>query len=468
LIKLLQKFELFSKTVNKKQMSVGVQDYPSVPQISAGLMDIPSSMLSDSQPRLVASQVRQVQLPSQSGDQAPGGVLNFQISTGVGQGYMKRGSCYLRTKIVIKTKTALPTSVGAKLWSTALNDKLGVAFGGPLAQASQVINRLTLLSGGQVLEQINNYHQVANVVNCHAASAHYLTADHKIYENAMQWINTGTVDSRADAGAASTLTITMCIPLLSGLLQSQHHLPLFLLTGNVQLQLDLNVLGAAFLEGGDANGTQIDTVSFQNNSLMYEQLSVDAVMEATLKQSLMRAPFAIPFNSFVSLAASVGQGTVSQPIGLNLSSVYGVLVAQVALPSEIRDPKYLIKNSQNSIKLFADGRLINSHMIDVDPLFFVEMNKVFNLAFDPSRTSALATGAFTTEGAARSTYDAIVFASGVCTTRVSEDGVVMTGSPVNQMLVELQGLAGAATAYYIVPHQLILTIDVAGTAAIIR
>jgi hypothetical protein len=453
-------------------MSVGVQDYPSVPQISAGLMDIPSSMLSDSQPRLVASQVRQVQLPSQSGDQQAGGVLNFQISTGVGQGYMKRGSCYLRTKIVITTAGPL-TSTGACLFDNLLAGVTAIAFGGPLTQASQIINRLTLLSGGQVLEQINNYHQVANVVNSHASSQSYTTADHRMYENAFQWISNATCESvTGSAGNPYVYTMTVCIPLLSGLLQSQHHLPLFLLTGNVQLQLDLNVIGAAFCEGTTGNA-HITGVSFQNNTLMYEQLSVDAVMEATLKQSLMRAPFSIPFNSFVSLAASA-QGTISQPIGLNLSSVYGVLVAFTSLPTDVGSRKFLVKQGLSSIKLFADGRLVNSHLVDTDPLFFVEMNKVFNLAFDPARTSVLSKEVVTAavanaDGAtARYIYDNYVFTSGICLTRVSEDGVVMSGSPVNQMLVELQGIANAVTAYYIVPHQLILTIDVAGTAAIIR
>lgn len=444
-------------------MSAGVQTYPQVPQLAAGLMDIPSSMLSDSQPRLIASQVRQVQLPSQSGDQSAGGVLNFQISTGVGQGYLKRGSCYLRTKIVITTAAdmsgaAVPCRLD--LAAGAFN-----AFGGPLAMASHVINRLTLLSGGSVIEQINNYHVVADVINSHAASKSYIGGDAQLYENSLQAITTGTCDSVS----ATTLTITVTIPLLSGLLQGNHHLPLFLLSGNLQLQLDLNPQAAGFV--GTANSS---SVSFQNNTLMYEQLSVDAVLEATLKQSLMRAPFQIPFNSFVSLAAAVASGaTVSQPIGLNLSSVYGVLVAEVANPSTLADRKHMIKAGLSSIKLFADGRLVNSHIIDTDPLFFAEMNKVFNLAFDATRTSCIGFGndLIATPVAARALYDSYIFVSGVCMTRVAEEGVVMAGSPVNQALVELQhngANPSNTTAYYIVPHQLIFTVDVAGTAAVIR
>jgi hypothetical protein len=442
-------------------MSAGVQSYNSVP-LSAGLMDIPTSMLSDSQPRLIASQVRQVQLPSASGNQSAGGVINFQLSTGVGQGYLKRGSCYLRTTIVISTNAdmsgaAVPCRLD--LAAGAYN-----AFGGPLAMASHVINRLTLLSGGSVIEQINNYHVVADVVNAHASSKSYIGGDAQLYENALQTITTGTCDS----ASATTLTITVTIPLLSGLLQGNHHLPLFLLSGNLQLQLDLNSQAIGFV--GTANST---AVSFTNNTLMYEQLNVDAVMEATLKQSLMRAPFQIPFNSFVSLAAAVvSAATVSQPIGLNLSSVYGVLVAEVA-SSALDNRKYMVKAGLNSIKLFADGRLVNSHLIDTDPLFFAEMNKVFNLAFDATRTSCIGFGNDLIQSpvAARVLYDSYIFASGVCMTRVSEDGVVMAGSPVNQLLVELQhGGANPAntTAYYIVPHQLILTVDIAGVAAVIR
>jgi len=440
--------------------SAGVQSYPAVPQLAAGLMDIPSSMLSDSQPRLIASQVRQVQLPSQSGNQSAGGVINFQISTGVGQGYLKRGSCYLRTKIVITTSADCSAQSIVNTYDTAVA-AAKVCFGGPLAMASHAINRLTLLSGGSVVEQINNYHVVADIVNAHASSAPYLNNDAGLYENAFQQITGAACDS----ATADTLTITVTIPLLSGLLQGNHHIPLFLLSGNLQLQLDLNPIGAAFC------GAAVTNVSFQDNTLMYEQLSVDAVMEATLKQSLMRSPFQIPFNSFVTLAAAVGAAsTVSQPIGLNLSSVYGVLVAEVLAPNTLNNRKYMVKNDLNYIKLFADGRLVNSYEINRDPLFFAEMNKVFNLAFDATRTSGLGITFLSAPAAARAAYDSYVFTSGVCMTRVSEDGVVMAGSPVNQLLVELQhGASGAAsTAFYVVPHQLILTIDIAGTPAVIR
>jgi hypothetical protein len=431
-------------------------------------MDIPSSMLSDSQPRLIASQVRQVQLPSASGNQQPGGVLNFQLSTGVGQGYLKRGSCYLRTTITIATgNTDLSGKQGFVVYDTNCGDPATAicAFGGPLAQASQVINRLTLLSGGSVIEQINNYHIVANVVNAHASSASYGMADLALYENAFSSIS----GVNCDSATANLLTITVTIPLMSGLLQSQHHLPLFLLSGNLQIQLDLNPKAVGFV--GPA---AVADINFTNNTLIYEQLSVDAVMEATLKQSLMRAPFQIPFNSFVSLAvASAAASTTSQPIGLNLSSVYGILVTEVAAADQTLDKrKYHLKADLSSIKLFADGRLVNSHQINTDALYFAEMNKVFNLCFDPLRNSALGTG-FASTGTnqfAKAQYRQYVFASGVCMTRVSEDGVVMAGSPVNQMLVELQHAnPGVATVtYYIVPHQLIFTVDIAGVAAVIR
>jgi len=432
-------------------------------------MDIPSSMLSDAQPRLIASQVRQVQLPSASGDQTTGGVLNFQLSTGVGQGYLKRGSCYLRTTIKLTTSADLRNNQGWVNYDTDVVTSNIPAFGGPLTQASQIINRLTLLSGGSVIEQINNYHIVANVVNAHASSQAYGMADQSIYENAFAGITNENLDE-IPASTNQALYLTVTIPLLSGLLQSQHHLPLFLLSGNLQIQLDLNPFNVAF--SGPASVT---AASFTNNTLMYEQLNVDAVMEATLKQSLMRAPFQIPFNSFVSLAvASVGGSTSSQPIGLNLSSVYGVLVTEVEAAGQVlANRKYHIKAGLSSIKCFADGRLVNSYNVDNDCLFFAEMNKVFNLCFDPIRTSALGHDYASASGLkfAKSQYRSFVFASGVCMTRVSEDGVVMAGSPVNQMLVELQhnGDSPANTiAYYIVPHQLIFTVDIAGVAAVIR
>lgn len=448
-------------------MSAGVQTYPQVPQLAAGLMDIPSSMLSDSQPRLIASQVRQVQLPSQSGDQQPSGVMNFQISTGVGQGYLKRGSCFLRTTLVL-TNAAFAADQAAPMPLDEAANAAKPAFGGPLAMASQIINRLTLLSGGSVIEQINNYHVVASVINSHASNKPYITGDAGIYENALQHFCVGTVDTYGADRASCTITVT--IPLLSGLLQGNHHVPLFLLSGNLQLQLDLNPLNVSFTNG-------VTTCSFTQNTLMYEQLSVDAVLEATLKQSLMRAPFQIPFNSFVSLAAAVAgpNTTVSQPIGLNLSSVYGVLFTEILTPNNRDDRKALVKNGASALRLFADGRLVNSYRIDKDPLFFVEMNKVFNLAFDANRTSIIGSTpdliATAANQASRLVYSNYIFAGGVCMTRVAEEGVVMAGSPVNQALIEVEhngGNAGGSTAYYIVPHQLIFTVDVAGTAAVIR
>lgn len=469
-------------------MSYGPVSYPHVPSVSAALMDIPTSMVSDSQPRLISSQVRQVQLPSASGDQAPGGILNFQISTGVGQGYLKRGSMFLRTDVEV---TTTHDCSGAGVSVDGCFDNTGavsvgttfVAFGGPLNKASQAIARMTILSGGQVIEQVQNYHIVANMLDLHAQSKSFIESDSQIYENTLCTISDATCDV-AKSGNKQTIQVT--IPILSGLLQSAHHLPLFLLNGNLQIQLELNQLGTLF------TGDPVTVCTFKNNVLIYEQLSVDSVMEATMKQSLMQAPFSIPFNSFITLASASAQyATVSQPIGLNLSSVYGVLVAHITNPTTIADRKFFNSSGLTQIKLFADGRLVNSYVVDKPVTYYAEMNKVFNLLFDSARTSYARSTTMVNASAAsyaqltqplatnkRLDYCQRYFTVGISCNRISEDGVVMAGTPINQMLVELQhtnqtlpayqDASVATNVYYVIPHQLLLTVDAAGMANIIR
>lgn len=409
-------------------------------ELSVAQSDVPASMLPSRAVRPVNMMQRLVQVPAQNGAQTAGGVLSFLLNNA--GNYIKNGSVYLRLKIQ-PDAAARGNADGTSTWSGA----------GPTSGLSSIINRCTIFVNGVVAEQINNYHIVHEKLICHASAAPYITNDLKLYE--------GAGVTYAAAAGVRPVAAEVCIPLLSGLLTCGHDFPLFLAGSGMQINFDLNALATALATQGSAYATAITNYDVTNAYLCYEELQPDAAMVAAMKGQMAAKPFSIPFVSYRTFQ-SAPTAAFSQPLGLNMSSLRGLLWTHW-VKADLAAEGVLADNTQSVARVFLDGRLINSYNLDAQTCpaqSFIEMNRVWNKPQDNSVTSYPSITA--------ATYLSTYFLGGVSATKTHLAGFSFCGQPVNQALIELTLGATNGQTFLTAVYDCVLVMDGVGNVSLVQ
>jgi hypothetical protein len=422
--------------------------------LDTGAVDIPESLVSSFEKMMPPSQTTIKSVPTQSGDASAGGLQLFQIATGAGNGYLKPNSCYLRCRI------SVPVS-GAGVWSFGGGNVVASRAG----SASAVINRLQISCGGVLINSINNYNVVHDMILNHATSRDFATSDSVLYEH------TGVSHQVIGAG---TDAIYVSIPLLAPVFQNQQAIPLFLLNSPIVVECLYNGLGTAIFS------TVATGFTISEAQLVYETLSVDSSMEMKVKSVLADGKV---WRTYLDdyYALSVASSTnFNYNMGLGLSSVKAVLWTSVQNPATTSDPKAYIYNAQSNARVFLDGRQINLQTQDTMPVIYSEMQRALQNLYDYSCTSNLtfdgntfnATGIVST--AALSDYGTSRFLGGINTNRLNDFGYAFTGQPCQNLNIIWESAAPdtvkfpgavayvASTMYLVVLYSQALTIDASG------
>jgi len=142
-------------------------------------------------------------------------------------------------------------------FSVTNNSSGSVSFQG---YASAVIQRLRITCGSQVLSDIQNYSQLANMLILNSSSDDYqrilqiVGGGDSSPDNALIGVNNNVI--------ATTATKTYSIPLISGLLSSSKFLPLAMLAGGLVIEMTLEpTFYNVFCNATSAHTTQTYTVS---------------------------------------------------------------------------------------------------------------------------------------------------------------------------------------------------------------
>jgi len=395
--------------------------------IAAAISDIPPSFASSGLPRPIASKVQINSIASTSASQGAGGLITFSLPTGASTGYIKSNSMYLRATIT--NGNAAP---GAD-----------VKFALPSGSASSIINRLTVSVGSQLC-QINNYHYLAEMLLSHTTSRNFYTDDSAILQY------TGLVPFPTAGPVAS---VDCVIPVICPLFNADKSFPAFLLNSSILFQFDLNNIANAF------KGAAADIPSFtvSNAQLVYEVVSPDSDFVSMVKMGMAQGNlYQLNLRDFLTLTTA-SSGSLNYQIGCNLSSVNAILYTQVKNAPVNTADTVLLDNTQTNCRVLLDGRQVNNFNLSTRSQIFAEMNRALGNMFDSNITTACTAA----------TYLTTQFVGGVNCRRVS-DVMSMTGTPAQNVNLQLDSAGGANNTYIVVLYEQILTIDGNGNVMLIK
>ena len=448
--------------------------------ISAQLSAVPDALTSSKKNRIMPVSVRSVAVPSTSGSQTSGGQLLFQMSSP--NGFVKPGSVYVKCRI---TLTAVNAANGA---AASL-----VAFGNAVRSASAIFDRVTITCSS-VLESIQNYGSAyVPTLLLHAGTQSYLQGDDGIQEGGKRntaltyaaigtasvanntWVDLAANETAANVALANTY-IDVCIPLFSNLFQNDRAYPLALMNSPTLLQFDLAQFGKAMSIGPTACYSDY-TVS--NAFLVYDLIIPSGeFLQATKSEMAAGMLYSMPFVSALGSQFAKNSASITYNWAVGLSSLLGVTYSCLVGPSTLSDAKYLISDNSvgttanNNFRLMVDGVQQNSVILDTCSSRFSELQKVFGILGDVSRTSA--TGGILAANTASSfitspiAYETYSFVGGLNTMKVSDGNLAFSGTAANtvQLMIDTGNNTGTLVTVN-AWHQRILVISADGSTSIV-
>jgi hypothetical protein len=431
--------------------------------LPASYDSIPVSWQSNKSAKPIASSMQTVNVPSLSGNQALGGSSVIQIPCGASAGLMMNP--YLRFTVQMTSAAAVANS--SFFWK------------GAVRSATAILNRISTYVNSVQIDNIPNAWAVYDQMLCNSTSNDYLTHD------ATLMLGAGVQFYQAAAGSTTSAQYTFCVPLL-GLLGSQQCLPLYLINGTCQLQLDYQPSAVNCYTAGANDpvwtGMNVSNVQLVYDKVMPEQAFVDKVRADMARGAKYVYGYTNLSNVSLPLQFGTASGTANLNYGINVSSLQGLLVNQYAtstLTTSGDAPS--ISNNLNQFQVSLDGRLISSLALNstTDPaLLFAETQKVLARLFDASITSPLvntATAALAGGGnASGGDYLTKYFTVGASAQRVAE-GLAFAGSPCSVLNIQV-GLNGSTNAvvgvnssmFIVMIASFQLLIDASGGCEIIR
>lgn len=417
---------------------------------------VPSSFKSNLAPRPVNCTMSTVAVPSTSGNANFAGTTTINVPLGQAA-YMCNP--YLRFKVAFATG----------------GDTANARFKGSSQSAMSLISSYQTSINSTLIDNINNFSQVADCLLTHSCSKEWLNADGAVLMATASTESQATTNLVANLGLAKDGVITnayeetFCIPLLGLLSGGGQSFPLWSIAGTLAIQIQWqNAANNAFYGGsaGDITG-----VTISNVNLVYDRVAVEADFIAKMKQDMAStgAKFAYSFTNYQSVTQPSQAGTVTNNTAINVSSLRGVVILPILTAVGKTSTQWPQPAGTNTFQFTLDGRLINNNNLDAvaaPAVCFAELSKVFSRAYDASVTDN--TSRLQYRGPNQNGVDgAKSFALGVSTTRVSE-GLQFSGSPASVAGVLLTQNSGDYTNYIVYISDYCILVDGMGQVDIVR
>jgi hypothetical protein len=396
--------------------------------LPASMDSIPEAFRSNRSAKPIPCVLQTVNVPALSGNSAAGGTSVLQLPCGASAGIMMNP--YLSFKVAI----------------TGTKDKI-VNFKGVTESASALINRLSTYVNSVQVDNIQNADQVYDCLFAHSTSQDWLAND-------------GKVLMLSDAGitlTAATETRNVVLPLI-GLLGSQQAFPLYLINGQLQIQLDYNVINRAVWSADAA----VSAIAISDVQLIYDRLQPEqAFIDSVRGQMMQGQNFVYAYTNYQSVP-KVSAANSTFNYGLNVSSLRGVIQTSVLttdLTTATVQGKSLV-NGLTQFRVSLDGRLVNSNTLNAvssPALCFAEAQKCLSRVFDASIT----------DKSTDLTYPTDSFFVGVSTQRVNE-GLAFAGSPCSVLSVETAAAGATFTDFLLFICDYQMLIDASGSVQLVR
>ena len=411
---------------------------------------VPEAFRSNRMAKPIPCSVQTVNIPALSGNASASGTSIIQVPCGASAGIMMNP--YVRFTLQYSGTAAVAAS--------------GFFFKGAVRSAAACINRLSTYVNSVQVDNIQNFDQVADTLFAHSTSNDWITHDGTLMLGA-------GVNYLLTTGATASASYTFCVPLI-GLLGSQQAMPLYLINGQLQVQLDWNSLARQFVESNGAAATNISGATFSNIQLVYDRVQPEqAFIDHVRSQMAGGQKYVYGYTNYqnTTLATAAGQTTLNY--GLNVSSLRGIVANQV-LAADLSSSAsgsngYSLNNGLSQFIVTLDGRLINSLVLDsvnLPAVVFAELQKSQGRIFDASITDTLVSTA-AAGNAGGGTFLTQSFAVGVSAQRVNE-GLAFAGSPVSICSVQATTTAALYTMFLTFISDYQMLIDGSGSVELVR
>ena len=405
--------------------------------LPASVDSIPESFRSNRSAKPIPCVLQTVNLPSLSGEALASGTSVIQVPCGASAGIMLNP--YLSFKITVKT---------------AADADADVKFNFSTASATACISRLSTYVNSVQVDNLTSADAIYDMLFAHSTSRDWMGSDAAVLMYSDQVIGK-TKDTNFEVNAV--------VPLI-GLLGSQQAFPLYLINGQLQIQIDWNTVARSLF----CAGTIAQSIRFNNVQLVYDRLQPEqAFIDSVRGQMMQGQNFVYAYTNYQCVNRSIAGAagiTSNFNYGLNVSSLRGVVQTQVlasTLSAATRSAS--IANGLTQFRVSLDGRLVNSNTLSNtgnQALLFAEAQKCFSRLYDSSISDLATTPAL---------YSSNYFMVGVSAQRINE-GLAFAGSPVSVVSIEdTQGTdAAAATAFVLFICDYQMLIDASGSVQLVR
>lgn len=431
---------------------------PQTYAVQETLIDIPPSLMPNPGVRPIIVNNKQVVVQNQASSVAnSNGRLEFVLPS-TNTGYIKPNSMYLSFKV-----TPLPAATATN-WN----------FAGPCGSAASLISRAIIRVNGVNCEQIERYNDVHNLLLAHTSSSGYYNVDSVLLERPFK-----TPDYKAAAstninagGSSANNLVDICLPLQFQLFTSNHAFPLWLCPPNsCQVTLELSNYVDAFVQNQGA--VAITDLQVSEAQLIFDMAEVSPDFVVSMRQKMAGGfSYNLPYLQ-IRQQALTDAGTVTFNFGLSASSVKAVLyycklakslssAAAAATGFTAATVGGFTRNATavSSIRVFADGQLLNSSNMQNLTQQYSELNKALGKINDQLSTSA-ADMVTNSSFDARTLYNTQFYTVGLGLSGITDPYGMGAGRPISTLTLEVNKTLDAAGAQAIshVLYDSVLSID---------
>ena len=407
---------------------------------------VPECFKSNTNPKSIPCSLQTVNVPALSGNASASGTSIIQLPLGNSAGFISNP--YIRFTVTLANAGAVATS--------------SFSWKGASGCATACINSIQTYVNSTQIDNQNSVDMLYDTLLSHSSSNDWLTHDGQVLLGSNLLYLTG---------AATSFTATYCVPLL-GLLGSQQSFCAFLCNGVLQIQIQWNSLARMY--GYTTADPAWTSATFSDIQFVYDRISPEQAFVDSVRSSMSSGQkFVYSYSNFQTVPVALSAGQNQQNVGLNVSSLRGVVCNQV-LTADLSATNafgYSVPNGLSQFLISLDGRLINSNQLTylysqgaavVAPkhqqaVVFAEMQRSLGRIFDASLTD-LSTA---------STYNTSNFAVGVSAQRINES-LAFSGSPVSIVSLQTTVTAGSYTLYAHFMSDFQLLIDSSGSVEICR
>jgi hypothetical protein len=312
------------------------------------------------------------------------------------------------------------------------------------------------------LETINRYDNWHAIVQAQGCNAGYVNNDSSIAEYA---------ESEVTVGIAETAAFNVSLPLFSGVLSNSKSFPLFL--SGLMVQVDLNSAALSFKSAGTSPTFGLTYVISQAE-LVYECVNPDYALLDGMRGAMAQSGrlFEMPLSTPLGLTTAITQASFSYNIGLNLASVSGVFMAEVAQSVEAANTAVnaFIRNATettaNSRRFYLDGKQIVNYDVWADSQNFLETQRALGTLLNLENTTIANRDDYCLAGESAGSY----YVVGQSAKRFSESDLCMSGSPCSNLVIQIAkaGTPVATSVYIYVLYDAVCVIDANGSVAVAK